>query len=178
MLNRTTLARPYARAAFQVARERDQLSHWSEALVIAAAIAADDGARPLLSNPRLTRDQVLDLFTDIGAARFDDSVTNFLRVLATYGRLELLPEISTQFEGLRREAEARVHVQVTSAHPLGEDESVRLTERLKARFGREIDLDVDVDPALIGGAVIRAGDQVIDGSVRGRLERLGRQVAG
>ncbi|TVQ41368.1 MAG: F0F1 ATP synthase subunit delta [Wenzhouxiangella sp.] len=177
MLNRTTLARPYARAAFRVARDRSELSRWSESLAIAAAIASDAGARPLLSNPKLSREQVLKLFTDIAGERFDEMVTNFLRVLTTYGRLELLPEISTQFESLRREAEARLRVQVTSAHPLGDDEASRLTERLKARFGLEIDLDVDVDPALIGGAVIRAGDQVIDGSVRGRLERLGRQVA-
>ncbi len=178
MLSRTTLARPYARAAFQVARDRNELTRWSEALAIAAAISTDAGAKPLLTNPRLSRDQVLKLFADIGGDRFDSSVNNFLHVLATYGRLELLPEISAQFEGLRRESEARVHVQVTSAQPMDDDEASRLSERLRARFGREIDLDIEVDPALIGGAVIRAGDQVIDGSVRGRLERLGRQVAG
>lgn len=177
MLNRTTLARPYARAAFEVARDRAELNRWSESLAIAAAIAGDSSVRPLLNNPRISRDELLGRFSDIAQGRFDDLFGKFLNVLAGYRRLELLPEISVQFEGLRREAEARVHVRVTSAHPLDDAESARLGERLRARFGREIDLEVDVDASLIGGAVIRAGDQVIDGSVRGRLERLGRQVA-
>jgi F-type H+-transporting ATPase subunit delta len=177
MLNRTTLARPYARAAFQAARERDALAPWSERLAIAAITAADPGVEPLLKDPRLSREQLLELFSDIGQERFDDSFVNFLRVLVTYGRLELLPDIHAQYESLRREAEARVHVLVTSAHPVGDDEAAKLGERLKARFGRDIDLEIEVDPDLIGGAVIRAGDQVIDGSVRGRIERLARQIA-
>lgn len=177
MLNRTTLARPYARAAFQAARDRDVLAVWSESMAIAATTAADERVLPLLIDPRLSREQRLEIFTGVGQGRFDDAFLNFLRVLGTYGRLELLPEIYAQYEALRREAEARVHVLVTSAHPVGNDEAAKLSERLKARFGREIDLEVKVDSSLIGGAVIRAGDQVIDGSVRGRIERLARQVA-
>ncbi len=177
MLNRTTLARPYARAAFQAARERDALASWSDRLAMAALTAADPGVQPLLKDPRLSSEQLLKLFTDIGQDRFDEAFVNFLRVLVTYGRLELLPDIHVQYEALRREAEARVHVLVTSAHPVGDDEAAKLGERLKARFDREIDLEITVDPDLIGGAVIRTGDEVIDGSVRGRIERLARQIA-
>jgi F-type H+-transporting ATPase subunit delta len=177
MLNRTTLARPYARAAFQAARDRDVLAAWSESLAIASVTAADERVKPLLNDPRLTREQRLEIFTGVGQDRFDQALINFLRVLGAYGRLELLPEIHAQYESLRREAEARVHVLVTSAHPVDDAQAARLGERLKARFGREIDLEVEVDSSLIGGAVIRAGDQVIDGSVRGRIERLARQVA-
>ncbi len=178
MLNRTTLARPYARAAFQAARERGELARWTDSLSLAAGIAADPLVRPLLTDPRLSREQVLEIFTDVGQARFDGSFVNFLKVLGGYGRFELLPDIQAQYEALRREAEARVHVQVTSAQPMDDEAASRLSERLRARFGREVDLEIAVDSALIGGAVIRAGDQVIDGSVRGRLERLARQVAG
>jgi F-type H+-transporting ATPase subunit delta len=177
MLNRTTLARPYARAAFQAARDRDVLAAWSDCLGLAATTAVDEQVQPLLSDPRLSREQRLEIFTGVGQDRFDAAFVNFLRVLGAYGRLELLPEIYAQYEALRREAEARVHVLVTSAHPVGDDEAAKLGERLKARFGREIDLEVEVDSSLIGGAVIRAGDQVIDGSVRGRIERLARQIA-
>jgi F-type H+-transporting ATPase subunit delta len=177
MLNRTTLARPYARAVFQVARDAGRLAEWSEALAFASQIASSDEIEQFNGDPRVGREQLLALINDLGGDRFDDQVRNFLKVLMNYDRLELLPEISAQYEFYRREAEARLRVQVSSAMPMSEEESGRLAERLKARFGREIDLDVDVDESLIGGAVIRAGDQVIDGSVRGRLEQLGRQLA-
>jgi F-type H+-transporting ATPase subunit delta len=177
MLNRTTLARPYARAVFAVARQGGRLPAWSENLALAATIAGDPEIRQFTGDPRVGREQLLKLISGLGEGRFDDTFNNFLKVMVTYDRLELLPEVAAQFEHLRREAENRINVQVTSAMPLSGEESQLLTERLKARFGREVDLDIEVDASLIGGAVIRAGDQVIDGSVRGRLEQLGRQLS-
>jgi len=176
MLNRTTLARPYARAVFDVARDGGRLAEWSDTLAFASAVASSPDIRQFSGDPRVGREQLLDLIMDLGGERFDDTVGNFFKVLMNYDRLELLPEIAAQYEFYRREAEARLKVHVASAHPLSDDESSRLVERLKARFGLDIDLDVEVDSSLIGGAVIRAGDQVIDGSVRGRLEQLGRQL--
>ncbi|MEN1728554.1 MAG: F0F1 ATP synthase subunit delta [Pseudomonadota bacterium] len=177
MLNRTTLARPYARAVFQVARDAGQLGEWSDTMAFAAEVASSDEIQQFNGDPRVGREQLLALITDLGGERFTDQVKNFLKVLMNYDRLDLLPEIAAQYEFYRREAEARLRVEVSSALPMSKEETGRLAERLKARFGREIDLDVDVDESLIGGAVIRAGDQVIDGSVRGRLEQLGRQLA-
>jgi len=177
MLNRTTLARPYARAVFQVARDAGQLSEWSDALAFAAEIAAGDEIEQFYGDPRVGREQLLGLITDLGGDRFNDRFENLLKVLMNYDRLELMPEIAAQYEFYRREAEARLRVQVSSALPMNDEETHQLAERLKARFGREIDLDLDVDESLIGGAIIRAGDQVIDGSVRGRIEQLGRQLA-
>ena len=177
MLNRTTLARPYARAAFLAAQEGDSVDRWSQNLATAAHITVDGQVSELLDNPRLTREQVLDLFVGVGGESFDQQFANFLKILSTYRRLSLLPDIHVQYEALRREAEARVHVLVTSAHPMSEEEQAGLSERLRKRFDREVDLEVEVDASLIGGAVIRAQDQVIDGSVRGQLERLARQVA-
>lgn len=177
MLNRTTLARPYARAAYLVAAEQDSVARWTDCLELAAQVALAEEMPALLLDPRLTRDQLLSLFTDVGGERFDQSFVNFLKTLSSYRRLALLPDIHVQFEALRREAEARIHVEVTSAHPMSDEETTHLTERLRARFGREVDLAVVVDATLIGGAIIRAEDQVIDGSVRGQLERLARQVA-
>lgn len=177
MLNRFTLARPYARATFEVARKTGNLQGWSENLQLAAAAAADPEIRQHAGDPRVGREQLLKLLLDIGEGRFDESFRNFLKVLIDFGRFALLPEIAAQYEFLRREAEGRLRVNVESAMPVSDEEAARLTERLKTRFGREVELEINVDASLIGGAVIRAGDQVIDGSVRGRLEQLGRQLA-
>jgi F-type H+-transporting ATPase subunit delta len=177
MLNRTTLARPYARAAFQVASQASASALWSRNLELAAAVVSNPDVHQLIGDPRVGREQVLALFAGVGADRFDASFNNFLKVLATYDRLELLPEIAAQFEQLRREAEQRIRVEVSSAMAMDDAETAALKARLKARFAREVDLEIRVDESLIGGAIIRAGDQVIDGSVRGRLEKLGRQLS-
>lgn len=176
MLNRTTLARPYARAAFEAARDADALPRWSEALELASEIAASEEMHYLAGDPRVGGDRLLELITGIGEDRFDQAFSNFLKVVIANGRLELLPEIAAQFEQYRREAEQRVRVEVVSAQPMDDEQTRAMAERLQARFGREVDLHVEVDEALIGGAVIRAGDKVIDGSVRGRLEQLGRRI--
>lgn len=178
MLNRSTLARPYARAAFEAARASDTQERWSDALTFAATMVGTDEMHYLVGDPRMGGDRVLEVFAEVGKDRFDEAFLNFLRIAMANGRLELLPEIAVQFEEQRREAEKRLKVQVVSAMPMDDEQTDRLANRLKARFGLEIDMDVEVDESLIGGAVIRAGDQVIDGSVRGRLEQLGRQMTG
>lgn len=177
MLNRTTLSRPYARAAFASARDHGTLDRWGQNLQRAAMVSVLEPVPDLLQDPRLTREQVLSVFSDAGGEQFDTPFHNFLKTLVRYRRLALLPEISAQFEALRREDEARVHVRVTSAQAMSNDEAQSLRERLRQRFGRDVELEIEVDASLIGGAVIRAQDQVIDGSVRGQLERLARQVA-
>ena len=177
MFSRITLARPYARAAFQAARNADRLADWRECLTFAAGIAAAPEMQEVIDNPRIERARLVELFREMGGERFDEAFMNFLEAVAHHDRFELLPEIAAQFEHLRREAERRVHVQVTSAYPLESGERDALSARLQKRFGREVDLEVEVDDSLIGGVVIRAGDEVIDGSVRGRLEQLGKQLA-
>ncbi len=177
MLNRTTLARPYARAAFLAAREEGALARWSEQLAVLAAVVSDEQVQPLLTDPRINREDLLAMFNDVAGGELGEDVRNFLQILADNGRLSLLPDVFAQYEFLRREIEQRIQVRVTSAQPMSDEESASLAAKLKARYGREVDLDIEVDAHLIGGAVIRAGDEVIDGSVRGRLERLARQVA-
>lgn len=176
MLNPTTLARPYARAAFAAARDDEALAEWNERLQTASAIVADETIDRLTRDPRVDDEQVLKLFTEVGGERFDERFVNFLRVLLKYDRVRLLPDITAQFEHLRQQAEGRLVVEVTSASELDEAQRGKLVESLAKRFGREIDIDSKVDPALIGGAVIRVGDQVIDGSVRGRLGRMAREM--
>lgn len=176
MQNRATLARPYARAAYAAAQESSQVEQWSGALQFVATATDHETVRQLIKDPRLTAEAVVERLMQLGGDYFSEAFGRFLSALARYDRLLLLPDIYARFEALRREAEARVYVHLLSAQEVSDEQTKMLTEQLKKRFGRDIDLDVEVDPALIGGAIIRAGDEVIDGSVRGRLERLSREV--
>lgn len=172
MAEKTTLARPYAQAAFEIAQSKGALARWSEVLAAAAAIASHQDMRALIGNPRVTKDQLVRLFLEIGGAQFDEPAQNFVRLLAENDRLGLLPEIAALYETLRAEAEKKVEAQVVSAFPLDDAQQNQIVVALKRRLGRDVALKTSVDPALVGGAVIRAGDLVIDGSVNGHLANL------
>jgi F-type H+-transporting ATPase subunit delta len=172
MAETTTIARPYAQAAFELAREQGTLAKWSEALALASAVATDGGIRKLIGSPRVTRGQLADLVIDICGTRLDDAARNFVRVLADNGRLGVLPQIAALFEALRAEAEGVIEADMVSAFAVDEAQKSGIAAALKARLGREVTLTCSVDPELIGGAVIRAGDLVIDGSVKGKLAKL------
>ena len=164
-----TLARPYARAAFSMAQDENALAGWSKALGFAAQVAADPRAASLLLNPQLTHAEAVTLLSVDGAG---ESFSRFLALLAENRRLAQLPEISGLYEELKAEAERVVKATVTSAAELPAGELDVLKAALKKRFGREVDVESAIDESLIGGAVIDAGDVVIDGSLRGKLERL------
>ncbi len=170
-----TLARPYARAAFGAAQDAQQLPAWSQALGFSAQVASDPQVGALLLNPQLTREQALSLLSPDGA---DETFARFLAVLADARRLTLLPEIAALFEQLRAEAERTVLATVTSASELPQGELDVIKAALAKRFGREVQVTTAVDASLIGGAVIDAGDVVIDGSLKGKLARLQTALAG
>ena len=164
-----TLARPYARAAFGIARDAGDYASWSNALAFAARVAADPQVAELLGSPRLTHADAVSLLAIDGAS---DAMRNFLVLLADNRRLALLPEIAGLFEELRAEAERVVKARVTSATALGNGELEGIKAALKKRFGRDVQIETAIDASLIGGAVIDAGDVVIDGSLKGKLGRL------
>lgn len=168
--NALTLARPYARAAFALAQQHQRLPAWSQLLRFAATVAADPRAHAVLVNPRIEADDAVALLLPPGES--DPNFREFLAVLADNRRLELLPEIAGLYEQLRAEAEHVVKATVTSAMAMGDVELEGIRTALKRRFGREVEVQTAVDPELIGGAVIDAGDVVIDGSIRGKLKRL------
>lgn len=172
MLNLATLARPYARAAYDAASDAGAVADWSQALALASSVFSEPEVQRLAHDPRVTSEQVFELFAAVGGERFEPPFGGFLRVLLQNDRLDLLPEITVQFEVLRAEAEQRIKVRVASAVALDDEQQARLRDRLAKRYGREVDLENEIDPELIAGVVIHAGDQVIDGSVRGRLNRL------
>lgn len=167
-----TVARPYAQAVFQRAQETGRLAEWSAELQFAAAVAAEPRMADLIESNRLTKAQLAERFIGVGAEQLSDEGRNLVRLLAENRRLSLLPEIAAVYEILRAEAESTVEAHMVSAQPLDDAQRDRIAEALKARLGRNVTLSATVDESLIGGAIIRAGDLVIDGSVRGKLGRL------
>lgn len=177
MAEKQTAARPYAEAVFALAKERNALKDWSGTLALLAAVAQDANIQRLAADPRVERARLLGLLLDIGGKNLAAEGANFLRLLVENRRLTLLPEIAAIYESLKAEAEARVEATVTSAFPLEPAQLKTLEQGLKRRFGRAVHLTATVDANLVGGVVIRAGDLVIDGSVRGRLTGLATELS-
>lgn len=181
MADNNTIARPYARAAFDVSREAGTLQALSDSLAAAKEILSDGQVEGFLANPALNDGQRLEFLQGLFAdAVGEDSVfagasehgRNFLKLLLEYGRVPVLPQIADHFEALKAAVENTVDVTVTSASALSSAQEQEIASALKDRFGREVNLSTRVDESLIGGAVVRAGDVVIDGSLRSRLEGL------
>jgi F-type H+-transporting ATPase subunit delta len=165
-----TLARPYARAVFAMARSQQRLPQWSSMLGFAARAVAEPQVQSLLGNPTLSPQALVEVIVPQGDV--DPLFTQFLSVLAENRRLAVLPEISGLFDALRAEEERVVKAKVTSATPLSDAEVAKLRFALMDRFSREVEISTAVDPSLIGGAVIDAGEVVIDGSLKAKLARL------
>jgi F-type H+-transporting ATPase subunit delta len=181
MADNHTIARPYAQAAFEIASDSNGLDKWSEALAVANDLLSDGQVTTFLANPKLTDEERLSFLTELFAsaggktsilAGGNKHGTNFLKLLLEYERVSALPEISDHFDRLKANVENTVEVKVTSAAPLSAAQQEAVTKALKERLGREVSLTTAIDENLIGGAVISAGDVVIDGSLRSRLERL------
>ena len=177
MSSLTTLARPYAKAAFELALADDALAAWDDMLALAGAMVSEKAMAALIDNPDVGRAQVLEILSDAAGDAFNDRFRGLLSVLADNRRLPLLPQVGDLYRGLREEAENRLSVRVVSAVPLDESQSQRLKDALARRFEREIELENEIDPEVIGGAVVYAGSKVIDGSLRGRLVRLSSSLA-
>lgn len=173
----STLARPYAKAVFAHAAEHKTLAEFSQQLAVLNLITGDAEIERLIGHPRMPQDQLADLIIAVAGKAMSEPGSNLVQILADNQRLPLLPEIAAQYEQLRAQAENRLDVQVVSAMPLDDEHQQRLCDSLAKRFDRDIDLSVSIDESLMAGAVIRAGDQVIDGSARGRLERLAQQLS-
>jgi F-type H+-transporting ATPase subunit delta len=173
---RATIARPYAKAAFEYAGQPKAYAEWSQGLKVAAEIVTDPRVSVLSTSPSLTAADLAGLVTEVGGANFNGGMQNFVRVLAENHRLLLLPEIAAQYEELRAAVENTVDVEVTSAVALDAAQSENLKRALMARLKRQVRTQNSVDSSLLGGAIVRAGDLVIDGSLKGRLERLATEL--
>lgn len=176
MSSLTTLARPYAKAAFALAQEAGAgagaLARWQSMLSLASQIAANEQVAGVLDSPSVSISQAVDLIAAAGGEQFDQRFIAYLGVLGANRRLSLLPEIAALYLKLKHQAEQQLQVRVVSATALNDEQVKRMSEALAKRFNCAIDLEREIDPSVLSGAVIYAGDQVIDGSLRGRLDKL------
>ncbi|MDK1023439.1 MAG: F0F1 ATP synthase subunit delta [Gammaproteobacteria bacterium] len=168
----TTIARPYARAAFATALDNDRLADWSSMLEVLAAVSCDSTVQSMLENPSLVQDQRAKFLIDICGDQIDDMGKNFLSLLAEYKRISLLPEVYHLYELLKANHEKTVEVEVISAYEFSEKDKNRLTDTLRSKLKRKVNITSRVDSSLIGGLIVRTEDSVIDNTIRGRLAKL------
>lgn len=172
MAELSTLARPYAKAAFEYAVDNNQLAPWYEQLATVAAVAADEGMAGVLNNPSLTAAQQANKLGEVCGEAVSAELRNFIAILADNKRLALLPEIYTLFAQYKANREKTVDVEVISAFDLADSARDRLADVLGKKLERRVEMRTSTDSNLLGGVLIRAGDLVIDGSVRGKLDKL------
>ncbi len=172
MAEKSTIARPYAQAAFSLAEQQGELKKWSDMLQLIATVASDDTMQELIGSPEIEQDALSEIVLGVCADGLETTGQNFVRVLVENDRLAVAPEIAKLYETKRAEAERTIDAEVTSAFPLSEKLKAQLAAALKKKLGREVNLVSKTDESMIGGAIIRAGDMVIDGSVTGQLEQL------
>ena len=177
MAEPATLARPYANAAFSLAKANRALERWSRQLAVLAAAASERPVQALLASPGLSAQRKAARLAELCSEALDEQGRNFLQVLAGNGRLPLLEEIRRRFEALKAEEERNLDVQVLCRFELSEAQAEQLKAALQEKFGKQVRLSAEVDPDLLGGALIRAGDTVIDGSLRGRLGKLAESLS-
>lgn len=168
----TTAARPYARAAFDYASSNGVTDQWAEMLAFCGAVADDATMKAALDQPSLNKQQSADLFNEVCADKLDEHGKNFIKLLAENDRISLLPDIAVLYHHYQTEAEGTVDAELISALEVSEQQIQAISASLAKRLGKKISITTSIDETLIGGAIIRAGDMVIDGSVRGRLEKL------
>lgn len=175
MAEKTTIARPYAEAVFELAKQNGELKSWSEKMELLSAIASNDDMAMVIANPDMGQ-HVVALFQDIAGDKLDASGLNLVKLCAENGRLDVLPEVAAIFEEFKAEEESTVVAEVTSAFALNDEQKSNIAAALKKRLERDVTIVETVDDSLIGGVIIRAGDLVIDGSAATRLETLGNAL--
>jgi len=168
----TTSARPYARAVYAQAIETSSVESWGEALALLAAVAADASMQEILDKPQLSKEQKGEIMLKVLSDKLNQQQQNLVRLMAENGRLGALPEVAHQFEIYRAEAEGKVDAEVISAFALTSEQEQAITEMLKSKLGRDVSITTSTDESLIGGVVIKAGDTIIDGSMKSQLESL------
>jgi len=177
MAELTTIARPYAKAAFEFAREEKSLDAWSTALGTLAAVSEDEKVGALLASPKLTSEQKANVVTDLCGDSLSEKAKHFVALLAENKRLDLLAPIFELYENLKAQQQQFSDVKIASAFALDSEVEKTLTTKLSSTLNSDVSLTTQVDESLIGGVVIRAGDTVIDSSVKGRLAKLAESLA-
>lgn len=172
-----TLARPYAKAAFQAASESDSLQSWADQLALLGSISVDPKVVDAITSSTLDAASQVSTLVDLVGSDLSGAVNNFLHILAENKRLLLLPSVAELFVELKANLERSVEVNISTAFALNDTIETKLTQALKEKLQRDIQVHTNVDKSLLGGVVVRAGDVVIDGSVKGRLAKLAEAMS-
>ena len=172
----SSIARPYAEALFAHATEKGNLDLWSEMLEFMAIAVADDAMAAVIRNPAIDRENLTKLLLEVGGGRRNDECKNLVKLLVIKKKVPALPEIATQFEALKNQSEGAIDVIITSAFEMKPAQEQIIADALKKKFDREINISNETDDNLIGGIRIKAGDMVIDGSIKGQLQKLAHEL--
>lgn len=167
-----TLARPYSSAVFKRAKETASAARWSEQLAFLSAVMNSKEMSALVDNPKVKKDRLTDLLLDVGKGHIDNEGVNFLKLLVQNNRLALLPDIAKLFEEQKAEDEGYIAVEVLTAFAFTKEAQQKFAATLEKTLSKKVHMNVTLDKSLIGGVLVRAGDRVIDGSVRGQLQNL------
>lgn len=171
-----TLARPYATAVFKRSKETGTTEQWSKSLAFISAVLIDKEVSTVVDNPKISKERLSALMLDICQGQVDEEGANFLKLLVQNNRLTLAPTIAELFEALKAESEGYVDVEVTTAYAFSKEEKQSFTSSLEKTLSKKVHMNVTVDKSLIGGVLVRAGDRVIDGSIRGQLQQLAKRL--
>jgi len=172
MAEKSTLARPYAKAIFELAHAEKDLQGWSDKLSLLSQVSSDEQIASIIGNPDVSNADVISIIESIGGEALDDKGKNLLKVAAENDRLDLMPEISETYELLRAEEEGKIEAEVISAFAVNATQKKLIAEALQKRLGCDVSLTTSIDKDLVGGIIIRAGDLVIDGSVANQLKKI------
>jgi F-type H+-transporting ATPase subunit delta len=167
-----TLARPYAAAVFKRAKETDSAAIWSTSLTFMSAVLNDSDINAIVDNPKVSKQRLVTLILDICQGQIDSEGENFIKLLVQNNRLSLIPVITQLFETYKAEDEGYIDVEVTTAYSFSEEAEKDFIATLEKTLGKKVNINVTVDSSLIGGVLVRAGDRVIDGSIKGQLQHM------
>ncbi len=168
----STLARPYAAAVFKRASESGSTEQWSQMLKFIAAVVKDNGVATIIENPKVSQERLIQLLLDICQGHLNQEGENLVKILVQNDRLALAPQISSLYETHKAEMEGYVDVDVTTAYAFTKEEQKKFTSALEKTLAKKVRISVNVDKSLIGGFLAKAGDRVIDGSIKGRLQHM------
>jgi len=172
MAEKTTLARPYAKAIFELASQGNEIDSWLEKLQLLSQVTSNDDVMDMIINPEVSLDETVSMLSEICKDMLDEKSINLIRLAGENGRLDIFPEIVKEFEVLKAEAQGTLEAEVISAYAVNATQKKLITESLIKRFDKEVTITTSIDKSLVGGIVIRAGDLVIDGSVSNQLQKI------
>ncbi|MFK5985153.1 MAG: F0F1 ATP synthase subunit delta [Pseudomonadota bacterium] len=172
MAEKTTLARPYAEAIFELATADGNLDSWTEKLQLISEVTSLDEVIAIVKNPEIKLDDCIAIISELCSDKLDEQSINLLRLAGENGKLELFPEVTQEFENLKAQAQGTMEAEVISAFAVNAAQKKLITESLEKRFNKQVSITTKVDKSLIGGIVIRAGDLVIDGSISNQLQKI------